>query len=172
MRTQKQQCVDAIFETHTDDEKNQILHTLWNLAFQSGINEDDIPFAAAKSGLKLTHTPVVIALNKKQPIRNRLFNRFQRKILWLQSGVGLIIVTEQASLCASFTNQLHTVCCASTESFWSLVIGRMGCEGPLNSASFCLIYLPNVNISHFSLHNFPRYATIMIIWSDRQRSLL
>jgi len=80
MRTQRQYAV-AIFEAHTEEEKNSILRELWILAIQSGAIEEDIPLAAVKSGLELTHTPVVMALSKKQPMRNRLFHNFQGKVL-------------------------------------------------------------------------------------------
>jgi len=32
-------------------------------------------------------------------------------VLWLRSGVGLIIVTTKAQACADCTKSLHTVCC-------------------------------------------------------------
>jgi hypothetical protein len=37
-------------------------------------------------------------------------SNIQRKKLWLQSSVGVIIVTEQANSCATSTNWLHVIC--------------------------------------------------------------
>ncbi|MDD4402598.1 MAG: DUF5958 family protein [Desulfitobacteriaceae bacterium] len=52
-------------------EKQSVVKSIWVLATQAQVKEDDIPVAAEAAGLKQTHTPVVMISKGDMSLNNR-----------------------------------------------------------------------------------------------------
>lgn len=63
--------VDNWFSALSEDEKQSVVKSIWVLAVQAQIREDDIPTATLKAGLKPTHTPVVMLSKGNVSLHNR-----------------------------------------------------------------------------------------------------
>ena len=63
--------IDNWFLSFSEDEKQSLVKSVWLLAVQAQIREDDIPAATSVAGLKPTHTPVVMISKGSVSLHNR-----------------------------------------------------------------------------------------------------
>jgi len=83
--------IENWFLSFEEVDKQSIVKSIWELATQAQIRESDIPIATINSGLKSTHTPVVIVSNDDTKLYSRGYKLSTLKGTVLKQAFSLVI---------------------------------------------------------------------------------
>ena len=78
----------ALFE---EADRQSIVKSIWSLALQAQVVENDVLLAAKTANLKSTHTPTIMLLKGKDPFRNRGYNLSKLKGTTLNQAFEIVL---------------------------------------------------------------------------------